>query len=166
MDSLEHRTLGKEGHGAESTLLTEHICPRLHCRPRTSPEGLFTFQAASHPSCDRDRSVRTALVSCPCELGAPGESVGLRTVTLSSQGCLRCGFNLRCHEDPNPQIQQELWIPRGGAGTLGGTHGTAPTFFSSLSPAKWSPKSQGLLQVVQNQADTSLRHCGISSGSP
>lgn len=38
--------------------------------------------------------------------------------------------------------------------------------FSSLSPAKWSPKSQGLVQVVENQAHTSLGYSGISSGSP
>lgn len=49
MDSLQHRTLGKEGHGAEGTLLPQHVCPRLHWHAGTSPEGLFTFPCCLTP---------------------------------------------------------------------------------------------------------------------
>lgn len=40
-------------------------------------------------------------------------------------------------------------------GAPGDTRGTTHTFFYSLSPAKWSSKSQGVVQAVQNQAGTS-----------
>lgn len=96
----------------------------------------------------------------------PRDSVGLRTVTLGSRRMLK-GVALigACRGSSTPQIQQELRVPGEEQDTWRHSWHNSHLFFPSLSPAKWSPKSQGLVQVVQTQADTTLGHSGISSRS-
>lgn len=82
MDSLEHRTLGKEGHGAEGTLVPSfaHGCT---ARQERVPRDCSPFPAASRPSC-----TETGL-SGQLVFHVPGDSVGLKAVTLSPTRMLK-----------------------------------------------------------------------------